>query len=107
MIFKKFELNFFIREQTNKVEEFLGGNRAGAYFFYLGFARGTDAELEIGGGNCQPIAFRFTQEVRKDRDRRLAFDDALREIKLLEQVELLYAEFHQVQPLAFCFLRLL
>ena len=69
-------------------------DRAGAFFFNFRFARRADAEFEIGGRDGEAIAFRLTKKIREDGNRRLAFDDTLRQLKFFEKIEFLYAEFH-------------
>ena len=84
MVFEELEFNFLVGQQSYKLEEFFCRDRAGAFFFHLGFARRADAQLEIGRGDVQTIALGLAQEVRKNRDRRLALDNSLGERKFVE-----------------------
>ena len=96
MIFEQLEFNFFIGQQPHEFEKFFCRDGAGAFFFHFGFAGRADAQLKIGRGDVEAIAFGLAEEIRENRDRRLALDDALRESEFVEQIEFLYAEFHRV-----------
>ena len=53
-------------------------------------------DLEIGGEKLHLIALRFEQHVREDRDRVLAFDDALEQLQFAQQIGLTDDQFHVV-----------
>ena len=78
MILKKFKFNFFVGQQAHELKQFLGRYGPAAFFFNFRFARSTDAQLEVGGGEGKFVADALEQKVRQNRDGRLAFDDALR-----------------------------
>ena len=101
MIFQELEFHFAFGQQAQQLEKFLGGDRAGAFFFYLGVAGRADAEFQIGGGDGEAAAFRFHQKIREDGNGGLALDDALRQFEFVQQVRSFYAEFHLGQPSQF------
>ena len=78
VIFEQLELDFLIREQSNKLEQLFCRDGAGALFFHLGFARRADAELEVRRGDVEAITLGLAEKIREDRDRGLALDNPLR-----------------------------
>ena len=55
MIFQQLEPDFSFRQEAHEFEKFFRGDRSGAFFFYLGFARGADGKLEVGGRQLPPL----------------------------------------------------
>ena len=48
-------------------------------------AAAADADIEIRGGNVHVLSPRIQQDVGKDRNRALLFDDTLHQVQLAEQ----------------------
>src|SRR6266849_1769751 len=95
VVFEQLEADLLLRQQTHQFEQFFSRDRGGAVFLDLGFARRADAQLEVGGRNCQPAALSLAEQVRQDGDGGLALHHALRQAQFVEQVKFLYAEFHR------------
>src|ERR1700676_3534552 len=95
MIFEQLETDFAFGQESHELEKFFRGDGSGAFFFYLGFARGADGQLEVGGRQRDVIAGSFAQNIAENRNRGFPLDDSLRQTELLKQVKLLHAEFHR------------
>ena len=79
VVVEELEGDVAIVEELDVVVELAGGDGAGAGFFDLGFAAGSDGLVEVGGGDVELAAFGavgdLDEEVREDGDGGLAFDD--------------------------------
>ena len=94
MIFEQPETDLAFRQQAHQFQQLFRGNGSGAFLFHFRFAGSAQAELEVRGRQRDAIALGLAEQVRKDGNRRLSLDYALRQIQLLQQVKLLYREFH-------------
>ena len=83
MIFKQLEADFAFRQEAHELEEFFRGDGSGAFFFYLGFARGADGKFQVGGRQRDAVAGGFAQEIAEDRNRGFPLDDSLRHVELI------------------------
>ena len=63
VIFKQFEAQLALGQQTHQLQQFLGGNRSRALAFDFGFATRSDRKLEVGRGQRQAVALRFKKEI--------------------------------------------
>src|SRR5271155_1181401 len=70
------------------------GNRTSALFFYLGYARGTQTEIQIRGGERKLVAGSFKQIVRENRNSGLALDHSLGRRELSQELKLADRNLH-------------
>ena len=76
-----FEMHIARVKSTHNVEKLFGLNAHRTRLFDLGLGVAADRHVEVRSDNSDLVfADRFDQDVREDRDRRLALDDALYEI---------------------------
>ena len=55
MVLQQLDGDIAVGQQFDVVVQLAGGNGAGAFALHLGGARGAQAEIEIGGGDGQPV----------------------------------------------------
>ena len=55
VIFQQLDGDVGVGQQLHVVVKFARGDRAGAFFFYFGAARGAQAEIEVGRGERQAV----------------------------------------------------
>ena len=75
-----------VAEKADVVVELARGDGAGARLFDFGGARGTNALIQIGGGDDDLVVIGFEQEVGEDGNGGFALDDALRGGKLTQKI---------------------
>src|SRR5579871_2440844 len=95
MIFQQLEPDFALGQEAHKFQKFFRGNSSCAFFFYFGFARCADGELEIRGRQRDLVSGCLAKNIAKNWNRCFALDNSLRETELLEQVKFFYTEFHR------------
>jgi len=74
------------RERPCDLVELLGPERDGARVRDLCRTPATQRDIQVRGGDLYPTLSRFDQDVRQDRNGVLPLDEALHEVKLLNQV---------------------
>ena len=89
-------MDVFIGQRADDVEEAFGFDRHAAGRGDAGGAGAEDRDVEIGRGDLQAPVGGFEQDIRKDRNRRALFDDALAQLEFLLKIRFSDGQLHVV-----------
>ena len=96
MVLQKLDGEIHVRQQPHIVQQLARRDRTRPLFLDLGRTRAADAQLQIRGGESDPVVLRLQQHVGEDRDGGLLLDHTLREAQFSNEVCFTDGEFHVV-----------
>ena len=99
MILQKLKTQVALGKQPRVVEQLPGRYRSRPLFFYLCRTRTAYSQLQVRGGQNDPVVLRLNQDIGEDRDRGLLLHHALGETQLPHQIRLANREFHRAELL--------
>ncbi len=85
MILKQLDLDLALGQQAHELQQFFRRDSPRAFFLDLCFAGRADAQLKVRRRDRQLAALGLDQQIRKNRNCRLALNDALRGAEFVQQ----------------------
>jgi hypothetical protein len=94
VVVEELETNSLVIERANQIEKLSRGNTHSSGRRNLGDDLSMKSEIKIGRGQVQPAVFRFQQNVCEDRNRVLALNHTLQNLKFIQELPALDCQFH-------------